>query len=491
MVMSPLGTVNPGSGYWYPSQKPMLSPAPTPMQTLPTAQDPFDSFESVAAAIIKPTDKQSYQVEGRVSPTGQIFQKGLNGIQVLGQIDTQGNYRLINGMAGNAFQDERVIVGGYQEQQSPFAQALKASQRQRAVTGSEIPLLRKNLTALGLNGQGITVGILDPQEKDKKTSQWQASNHTKTVIQVINDPVWGAAPRAQVVDLGGQWEMCADFPSDNYQVFVNTLTGDYTRQFTELGKGIQTAMQKRDPSLRVLNVTSGLSRTKKYVDVWQKLNAMDDNGYYKFPAIRSAVLGPAITGSYKQQFAAAVRTVDSVLDNSPVVQQAWQQYVETTRQAAQAGMIIVQSAANENNTLPFEVPLKPGSGMNDCAKSPYVITVAAASTNQQPGNRAAYVIAPFSSRGDGLVYNPTIAAPGAEMGISFPAGGMGHNNVVAGTSYSTPFTCGVIAMMLQRNPYLTFDQVKAKLQSTATPIPGATVAEQGAGVINPELAVLS
>lgn len=485
MQINPNGIVYRGNPY----QRPMPLPARASQNlALPSSQDGFDS---VAVAIIKPTGKASYQVEGRVSPAGQIFQKGLTGIQVLGQLDAQGNYQLVNGMAGNAFQDGRLMLLAYQEEQSPFALALKAGQRQRAVAGSEIPLIRKTLTARGLNGQGITVGILDPQEKNKKTGLWRSSNHTKMVTQVINDPVWGVAPGAQVVDLGEQWEVDTELASDHYQAFANMVTGDYARLFSSMGTEIQKAMMKRDPSLRVLNVTAGNSRSQKYRDVWEKLNAFDDNGYYKFPAIRAAVYGPALGGTPRQQFEAVVRSVDALLDSSPVVQKAWRAYVETTRQAAQNGLIIVEAAANENNVLPYDVPLKPGSDMNECAKSPYVITVAAANTNQRPGDRAAYTMAPFSSQGDGVMYNPTITAPGAEMGISFPAGNMGHNNVVAGTSFSTPFTCGVITMMLQRNPYLTFDQVKAKLQGTATPIPGVSVAEQGAGVINPALAVLS
>jgi subtilisin family serine protease len=129
--------------------------------------------------------------------------------------------------------------------------------------------------------------------------------------------------------------------------------------------------------------------------------------------------------------------------------------------------------------------------MNEYAKSPYVIVTAAANTNQQPGNRVQYSIAPFSSRGDGVSVNPTLAAPGQEMGISMPQGSESHNLTADGTSFSTPFTCGVIALMLQRNPFLTFDQVKAKLQNTAVKSPYYGVADYGAGFLNAEAAVLS
>lgn len=450
-----------------------------------------DQFERVAFARVLPLGKDSYTVDAEISTTGKIYQKGLNGINVLGQLDPEGNFRLINGISGNVFQDNRLIIQGYQNEQSPFATALKTAQQQRALVGSEIPLLRKNLAPWGINGQGIQVGVLDPQQKDKKTNQWKPSDHTKLVTQLIQDPVWGVAPGAMVKDLGEQWEMNSELTSDDYQVYSNMVTGDFARLFNNMAGQLQKLATNRDPSLRVLNITAGNTRTEKAKDVWNKLQTLDDNNYYKYPAIRAAVMGPALYGTRKQQFQAVMNSVDNLLDHSPVVQMAQRQYVDMTHLAAKSGMILVAAAANEGDPIPFDLPIRPGNTLNEYAKSPYVITVAAANTNQMPGNRVAYGIAPFSSRGDGVQWNPTIAAPGAEMGVSFSAGAMGHNNVVAGTSFSTPFTCGVIAMMLQRNPYLTFTQVRDRLQSTATVLPGYSPAEQGAGVINAERAILA
>jgi subtilisin family serine protease len=166
------------------------------------------------------------------------------------------------------------------------------------------------------------------------------------------------------------------------------------------------------------------------------------------------------------------------------------QYVEATRQAALHGITTVVSMGNHHNNSGVNLQLSLGDEMSVFAKSPYIISVAACGTNQTPGYRKDDLMYPLSSRGDGHTWNPTITAPGMEMGIDRPYGDFGSNLVVDGTSYSTPFVCGVIALMLQRNPNLTFDQIRARLQQSATVLPGYTVADQGAGVINPEQAIL-
>lgn len=464
-----------------------------PMPELPPLaafQLPVDNFNPVATALIQPNQTTSYQVIAEIRANGQIMQAGLNGYQPLGQIDGQGNFQLTNGQRGNVFRDTQTVkVLGLEDKENPFARALNNAERQRAISGSEIPLIRQQLTNRGINGQGVTIGILDPFKKKPNTNEWEASPHTKIVTQTIQDPVWGVSPGSQVEDLGWQQDMDYKIPADNVQAFVNAFTEDATNFYAKTAHQLQAAIAKKNPALRVINITWGNSRTETYGETWNKLIQRDDNGYYKYPAIRAAIMGPTLYGTTQQQFQAVANAVDRILDSTPQIQQAYQQYVEQTRQAAQNSMIVVVAAANNNRRLPFDIPVQPGADLNDFAKSPYVISVAAADTNQTPGNRANYTIAPFSSHGDGVRWNPTITAPGAEIGISFPQAGMGHNNVVRGTSFSTPFTCGVIAMMLQRNPWMTFEQVKACLQGTATPIPNATIAEQGAGVINPERAV--
>ncbi|MGH2557138.1 MAG: S8 family serine peptidase, partial [Actinomycetota bacterium] len=54
----------------------------------------------------------------------------------------------------------------------------------------------------------------------------------------------------------------------------------------------------------------------------------------------------------------------------------------------------------------------------------------------------------------------------------------------SGTSQATAVVSGAAALLLDQRPSLTPDQVKALLQSTATPVPNAGADAQGAGRIN-------
>jgi acetyltransferase-like isoleucine patch superfamily enzyme len=60
---------------------------------------------------------------------------------------------------------------------------------------------------------------------------------------------------------------------------------------------------------------------------------------------------------------------------------------------------------------------------------------------------------------------------------------------LSGTSMATPAVAGAAALMLQRNPGLTPNLVKAVLQYTAQPLAGFSTIDQGAGELNIEGAV--
>jgi subtilisin family serine protease len=57
---------------------------------------------------------------------------------------------------------------------------------------------------------------------------------------------------------------------------------------------------------------------------------------------------------------------------------------------------------------------------------------------------------------------------------------------LSGTSVAAPAVAGAAALMLQANPGLTPPLVKAILQYSALPLPGASLVEQGAGALNVE-----
>jgi serine protease AprX len=64
-----------------------------------------------------------------------------------------------------------------------------------------------------------------------------------------------------------------------------------------------------------------------------------------------------------------------------------------------------------------------------------------------------------------------------------------QHQYVDGTSVAAPIVTSVIAQMLEANPRLTPQQIRAILTRTARQIKGAPVEQQGAGILNASAAV--
>jgi serine protease AprX len=149
--------------------------------------------------------------------------------------------------------------------------------------------------------------------------------------------------------------------------------------------------------------------------------------------------------------------------------------------AWKAGIVVVTAAGNEGRYKPtdgFGTVVVPG---ND----PAVITVGATRT-QQTATRVDDTIASYSSKGPTAIdhiVKPDLVAPGNRL-VSLrvsgstldanypqyevaPTSGTAMYYVLSGTSMATPVVSGAVALMLQQNPALTPDQVKARLMLTA------------------------
>src|SRR3981189_2351690 len=156
---------------------------------------------------------------------------------------------------------------------------------------------------------------------------------------------------------------------------------------------------------------------------------------------------------------------------------------QAVESAWQAGIVVVVAAGNRGRdtsmgTHGFATIGAPG---ND----PAVITVGATRT-MGTATRVDDAIASYSSKGPTLVdhlVKPDLVAPGNRLVSLRDAGSTLDRNysqfVVAplvgtskyfrlsGTSMATPLVSGAVALMLQQNPSLTPDQVKARLMKTA------------------------
>jgi serine protease AprX len=163
--------------------------------------------------------------------------------------------------------------------------------------------------------------------------------------------------------------------------------------------------------------------------------------------------------------------------------------------AWQAGIVVVVSAGNNG----------PGAGtINKPADDPYVITVGATKDNTTPGLGDDSVpsfsgTGPTSSNG---LAKPDIAAPGGSVISSrvpgsyvdnaFPSGRVGSAYFKgSGTSFAAAVTSASAALVLDRTPSLTPDQVKARLVNTASTGPVTDRNKVGAGWLNAYDATMS
>jgi serine protease AprX len=178
------------------------------------------------------------------------------------------------------------------------------------------------------------------------------------------------------------------------------------------------------------------------------------------------------------------------------------------KRAIEAGIVVVAAAGNlgkaADGTPQYGAITAPGN-------APWVLTVGASST-QGTTDRADDIIGLYSSRGPTMfdyAAKPDLVAPGTgTVSLSDPFGRLyvekPHLLVagapelhswflpyisLTGTSMAAPAVAGTVALMLEANPNLTPNLVKAILQFTSQVYPGYNWLTQGAGFLNTRGAV--
>src|SRR3954465_6939762 len=176
------------------------------------------------------------------------------------------------------------------------------------------------------------------------------------------------------------------------------------------------------------------------------------------------------------------------------------------RRAVEAGIVVVTAAGNLGRNAVGQTQY---GGIGAPGNAPWVITVGASSHNGTT-DRADDTVAAFSSRGPSAIdfqAKPDVVAPGVGIESIAEAGSTLWNTKplmrlwgtvptatepylsLSGTSMAAPVVSGTIALMLQVNPSLTPNLVKAILQYTAETRPNYTALAQGAGFLNARGAV--
>ena len=174
------------------------------------------------------------------------------------------------------------------------------------------------------------------------------------------------------------------------------------------------------------------------------------------------------------------------------------------KRAVESGIVVVAAAGNmgkaANGDPQYGAISAPGN-------APWVLTVGA-SSSMGTTDRRDDTIANYSSRGPTMIdfaAKPDLVAPGSgtvsladknslfyvtKAAYLLPSTRWGLNLLsmpyltLSGTSMATPVVAGTVALMLEANPELTPNMVKAILQYTAQVYPGYDYLTQGAGFLN-------
>lgn len=177
-----------------------------------------------------------------------------------------------------------------------------------------------------------------------------------------------------------------------------------------------------------------------------------------------------------------------------------------TRRAVEAGIVVVTAAGNLGRNAKGQPQY---GGITAPGNAPWVLTVGASSHNGTV-SRADDSVAAFSSRGPSFIdysAKPDVVAPGVGIeSLADPASLLFATHPTArlwgtidtatppylsltGTSMAAPVVAGTVALMIQANPSLTPNLVKAVLQYTAEHKARYNEMTQGAGFLNARGAV--
>ena len=174
---------------------------------------------------------------------------------------------------------------------------------------------------------------------------------------------------------------------------------------------------------------------------------------------------------------------------------------QAAKRAVDAGIVVVASAGNFGENADGAVQY---GGITAPGNAPWVLTVGA-SSHQGTVQRSDDIIGRFSSRGPTWIdfgAKPDLVAPGVGIESLADPGSTLYSELsdylldgshpmrykpylsLSGTSMAAPVVSGTIALMLEANPALTPNAIKAILEFTAQQKSGESPLAEGAGMLN-------
>lgn len=294
----------------------------------------------------------------------------------------------------------------------------------------------------GYNGAGVGVAVIDSGINDSHPDLW---NSTETSSRVVYHQDFTGTPTTNAA--GAKYDLYG------HGTHVAGIVG---------GNGYLSGGQYE-----------GVAPAVSLVD----LRALDENG-----AGTDSTVIAAIQEAIALQNTYNIRIINLSLGRGIAVSYTQDPLCQAVEAAWKSGIVVVVAAGNYGR---LSVDGSDGFGtITAPGNDPYVLTVGATKSNGS-SSASAETLASYSSKGPTTydhVVKPDLVAPGndvvslAAAGATLEAGypqelvvGNDGNNdyfTLSGTSMATPAVVGAAALMLQENPSLTPDQVKARLMQT-------------------------
>jgi serine protease AprX len=289
---------------------------------------------------------------------------------------------------------------------------------------------------------------------------------------------------------------------------VRTLAGQRTAAFVDFVNGRSTRYDDNGHGTHVAGIIAGNGR-----DSWGAragiapaahlvgLKVLDERGR----GVISDVIA-ALEWTIANKAAYNIRVANLSVGAAVTESYRTDPLTVAAKRAVDAGIVIVTAAGNLGKNADGNLQY---GGITAPGNAPWVLTVGASSHN---GTVYRYDdrMAPYSSRGPSAIdfeAKPDVVAPGTGMvSLSDPTSLMYVTKSayllngsffsaykpylsLTGTSMAAPVVTGTVALMLEANPGLTPNMVKAIVQYTAQQYAGYDALTQGAGFLNTRGAV--
>lgn len=267
------------------------------------------------------------------------------------------------------------------------------------------------------------------------------------------------SPQGNVEQL---WDEMAEGQEDALDRYIETRIGGV---FEGTASALEEIVQDQDSSITTVNQSQGMSEGL----VLNQLTTVARE-YPEFKDLLREQVGLPAEASGQELVQALADTIGDVNQNSPVVQQARERYLEVSQQLAEQGISHVLAAGNEGETEEAVI----ASGVET---GPDFFRNILANDNTT-------VVGGLDAQGGNAWFNADAGAEISAFGVDVPIlTADGVQTVQSGSSFAAPLVASADAHLAVLFPNLTARQREGMMAASAIPVAGQP-GEVGAGQLN-------